>query len=480
MLISDPLILLEQFYRQQEIVKDGVIQTPHRTRRLKTDSKSPPQVSNLTVRYRATNGTSISTQAKRVVVEQAIVICETTHKIQRTFLDTAVFASKSHTKGAAATEDRLIMFRGRQFRGSPRGRGMRAPYQATQMFVPASQDSLGHEFAPMSSAPELDDPVTNGWSFLSSGSTRVWLAHSDNCAELSLKLVAQELTLRKHSTIAQAVMVSSSGSLDSQPPSCMQIASISTVMVDQSADREKTLEACLALALGLEVIEELGWSNYCNAGFGSSMQPDQTTFVYDNEARNDSGGGVWRPMQSQYEMKVETPVPTQTQAPGVTGNDGSGGYNSTTAQMDAGGAEASQQQQQQQQQQQPAENINPEIPGFVKEQVGNSPTVTSKHPCMALNEKTKNTAMFVTELEDPGNQGFIVYCEINGRKFYGQGRNKKVARTKAAQDALLEVFNVTYDPCVYKNVSRPVLMIGMLYIVGGLSVAPATFGSKSL
>ncbi|KAK3796759.1 hypothetical protein RRG08_045766 [Elysia crispata] len=74
-------------------------------------------------------------------------------------------------------------------------------------------------------------------------------------------------------------------------------------------------------------------------------------------------------------------------------------------------------------------------------------SVTSRHPCMVLNEKTKNRLSFVSEVDDPNNAGYVVFCEVAGQKFYGKAKNKKLARFKAAQDALLDVFGVTYDPC---------------------------------
>ena len=54
---------------------------------------------------------------------------------------------------------------------------------------------------------------------------------------------------------------------------------------------------------------------------------------------------------------------------------------------------------------------------------------------------------FVSEVDDPNNAGYVVFCEVAGQKFYGKAKNKKLARFKAAQDALLDVFGVTYDPC---------------------------------
>lgn len=50
------------------------------------------------------------------------------------------------------------------------------------------------------------------------------------------------------------------------------------------------------------------------------------------------------------------------------------------------------------------------------------------------------------ETGTPQNREYIISCEVQGRKFRGQGRNKKQARAKAAEAALMELHKIIYDP----------------------------------
>ncbi|XP_059144391.1 double-stranded RNA-specific editase 1-like isoform X2 [Physella acuta] len=74
--------------------------------------------------------------------------------------------------------------------------------------------------------------------------------------------------------------------------------------------------------------------------------------------------------------------------------------------------------------------------------------VTSRHPCMMLNEKEKQAISYELESETgmPQNREYIMFCEIRGQKFCGQGKSKKLARAKAAETALRELYNIIYDP----------------------------------
>ncbi|CAL1539601.1 unnamed protein product [Lymnaea stagnalis] len=74
--------------------------------------------------------------------------------------------------------------------------------------------------------------------------------------------------------------------------------------------------------------------------------------------------------------------------------------------------------------------------------------VSSRHPCMMLNEKEKKAVSYETEAETgtPQTREYVMFCEIQGRKFQGQGRSKKIARAKAAESALKELYNIFYDP----------------------------------
>ncbi|BFZ22672.1 hypothetical protein BsWGS_25711 [Bradybaena similaris] len=76
------------------------------------------------------------------------------------------------------------------------------------------------------------------------------------------------------------------------------------------------------------------------------------------------------------------------------------------------------------------------------------PSVTSRHPCMMLNEMEENRITY--DLEDtvgtPQNREYVMSCEVQGKKFVGQAKSKKLASAAAAEVALLELHNVRYDP----------------------------------
>ncbi|BFZ22670.1 hypothetical protein BsWGS_25709 [Bradybaena similaris] len=77
------------------------------------------------------------------------------------------------------------------------------------------------------------------------------------------------------------------------------------------------------------------------------------------------------------------------------------------------------------------------------------PCVTSRHPCMMLNEVEKKTISYELEvtLGTPQNKEYVMFCEVQGKKFIGQAKTKKLARSAAAEIALLELHNIRYDPC---------------------------------
>ncbi|KAK6971110.1 Interleukin enhancer-binding factor 3, partial [Biomphalaria glabrata] len=48
--------------------------------------------------------------------------------------------------------------------------------------------------------------------------------------------------------------------------------------------------------------------------------------------------------------------------------------------------------------------------------------------------------------EEAPNQQYVMVCKVQGMSFKGLGKSKKVARARAAELALVELYNIIYDP----------------------------------
>lgn len=77
------------------------------------------------------------------------------------------------------------------------------------------------------------------------------------------------------------------------------------------------------------------------------------------------------------------------------------------------------------------------------------PNASFLHPAMLLAQMRPGI-----QYQDLGFQGTtpnVIHCmgvTVDGKKFIGNGKSKKVARREAAQFACQEIFNVVFDPSV--------------------------------
>ncbi|XP_070174973.1 double-stranded RNA-specific editase 1-like isoform X2 [Littorina saxatilis] len=72
-----------------------------------------------------------------------------------------------------------------------------------------------------------------------------------------------------------------------------------------------------------------------------------------------------------------------------------------------------------------------------------------KNPVMILNEMRPGLKYeFVSETGKSHSKSFVMSVEVDGQKFEGSGRNKKIAKSRAAQAALIKVFGLefSFDP----------------------------------
>ncbi|KAM9328463.1 double-stranded RNA-specific editase 1-like [Pholidichthys leucotaenia] len=75
-----------------------------------------------------------------------------------------------------------------------------------------------------------------------------------------------------------------------------------------------------------------------------------------------------------------------------------------------------------------------------------NPPTTSKNPVMILNELRPGLKYdFVSESGESHAKNFVMSVTIDAQNFQGSGRNKKLAKSRAAQAALSALFNVQLD-----------------------------------
>ena len=69
-----------------------------------------------------------------------------------------------------------------------------------------------------------------------------------------------------------------------------------------------------------------------------------------------------------------------------------------------------------------------------------------KNPVMILNELRPGLKYeFVSELGESHAKNFAMSVTVDGQKFEGSGRNKKLAKSRAAQMALTKIFNLEFS-----------------------------------
>jgi len=74
------------------------------------------------------------------------------------------------------------------------------------------------------------------------------------------------------------------------------------------------------------------------------------------------------------------------------------------------------------------------------------PTASGKNPVMILNELRPGLKYeFLSESGESHAKNFVMAVAVDGQTFEGSGRNKKLAKARAAQSALASLFNMQLD-----------------------------------
>ncbi|XP_076252065.1 adenosine deaminase acting on RNA isoform X2 [Rhynchophorus ferrugineus] len=82
--------------------------------------------------------------------------------------------------------------------------------------------------------------------------------------------------------------------------------------------------------------------------------------------------------------------------------------------------------------------------------------VTEKNPVSILNEMHVGLKYEVADVfGPPHNPLFNIYVEVNGQKFYGTGQSKKIARAKAAEEALKSFIQFPSNDIILKTSTAP-------------------------
>ena len=73
---------------------------------------------------------------------------------------------------------------------------------------------------------------------------------------------------------------------------------------------------------------------------------------------------------------------------------------------------------------------------------------------MILNEIRPGTKYeFVSETGESHSKNFVMSVTVDGETFQGSGRNKKMAKARAAQAALQKIFNLEFTSSPGKTIS---------------------------
>lgn len=89
-----------------------------------------------------------------------------------------------------------------------------------------------------------------------------------------------------------------------------------------------------------------------------------------------------------------------------------------------------------------------------------------KNPVMILNEIRPGTKYeFVSETGESHSKNFVMSVTVDGETFQGSGRNKKMAKARAAQAALQKIFNLEFTSSPGKvHISFSSLLRGLFHI----------------
>ena len=80
---------------------------------------------------------------------------------------------------------------------------------------------------------------------------------------------------------------------------------------------------------------------------------------------------------------------------------------------------------------------------------------TGKNPVMILNEIRPGTKYeFVSETGESHAKSFVMSVTVDNETFQGAGRNKRLAKTRAAQAALQKIFNLEFSSAPGRRASR--------------------------
>jgi len=91
------------------------------------------------------------------------------------------------------------------------------------------------------------------------------------------------------------------------------------------------------------------------------------------------------------------------------------------------------------------------------------PSPAGKNPVSVLNEIIPGIKYeVVSETGQSHCKTFVMSVNLEGRTFEGSGRNKKMAKIRAAQAALEAVYSITFPPSPGKSVSSCMYNINCL------------------
>jgi double stranded RNA-specific editase B len=100
----------------------------------------------------------------------------------------------------------------------------------------------------------------------------------------------------------------------------------------------------------------------------------------------------------------------------------------------------------------PSEEGGPQTNGSSQQSVKSQLQALDKNPVMLLNEMKPGLKYeFVSETGESHSKNFVMSVGVDGKAFTGSGRNKKLAKARAAQVALSTLYDMDFPnaPCKY-------------------------------